>query len=474
MKIAFLHYHLKPGGVTTVIQQQMYAVKNDCEILVITGEPPKDDFPFKTIVIPEIGYDQPCHKPQPPVKTAQKIIKAISDHWPSGCDVLHVHNPLLAKNRLFLQILSTLSEKNIRLFLQIHDFAEDGRPWVYYKDSPYPSDCHYSVINSRDYDMLVKTGLKKTGLHLLLNMVTPFKLVPENKLADDFVLYPVRAIRRKNIGEAILLSLFFAKNQTLAITLPPNSPHDWNYYNIWKQFTAEKHLNVLFEASVSYDFKDLVKSAKQMITTSISEGFGFSYLEPWTAGQMLSGRRLDSIYNDFTSKKMVLDHLYDKILIPLAYIDHKLFFQKWKSCVMDNSAKFKILISDTAIDYAYENMTASQYIDFGILDEHFQQQVISYIQTDKNVKNRIMELNPFLSDFSQTPNNSKNNSEIINHNRLIVESEFSQSAYRKRLLSTWQKVIHQTVNHKIDKQILAREFLNLENFSLLKWSDSYV
>jgi hypothetical protein len=36
-------------------------------------------------------------------------------------------------------------------------------------------------------------------------------------------LYPVRAIRRKNIGEALLASLFIPKGRTVAVTLPPTT-----------------------------------------------------------------------------------------------------------------------------------------------------------------------------------------------------------------------------------------------------------
>jgi hypothetical protein len=437
---------------------------------VITGEAPEDDFPYQTVVIPEIGYDCPRSQLPPPEKTAQKIITAILDYWPSGCDVLHVHNPLLAKNRLFLKILAALKDRNIRLFLQIHDFAEDGRLGVYYADEPYLSDCHYSVINSRDFDVLLKSGLKRHGLHLLLNRITPFNITPEKKLSEDIILYPVRAIRRKNIGEAILLSLFFQQHETLAITLPPNSPRDIKPYNAWKQFAAENDLNVFFEASKRNDFTDLVKSAKRMITTSISEGFGFSFLEPWTAGQMLTGRRLPDICMDFTKKGIQLNHLYDKIVIPVTHIDITQFYQKWKSCILDNASKYNISISAAAIDRAYKNLTADQCIDFAVLDESFQKPVMDKILSDKNFKRRIEALNPFLSDITQ-PND---NSEVIAHNRAIVESKFNQSAYRKLLLDTWQKVIHQAVNHKIDKQILAENFLNPENFSLLKWGDSDV
>ncbi|MDA3894605.1 MAG: hypothetical protein PF482_00505 [Desulfobacteraceae bacterium] len=470
MKIAFLHYHLKPGGVTTVIRQQIRALKDNCEILIITGEKPQAELGVKTIVIPEIAYDQPGIEQPLPEISGKKIIKAISDHWPSGCDVLHVHNPLLSKNQQLLKILKILSRNNVRLLLQIHDFAEDGRPWVYDADEDYPSNCHYSVINSRDYHILLKSGLNKSGLHLLINMVTPFNVLPVKKISMDYVLYPVRAIRRKNIGEAILLSLFFPGNDSLAITLPPNSIRDWHYYNLWKQFAKDSHLNVIFEASEHHAFLDLIQSAKRIITTSISEGFGFSFLEPWTAGQMLSGRHLADICTDFSAKDMALDHLYDNILIPINAIDQKQFFDQWKSCILENAATFKITVSETAIDRAYKNMTSGNDIDFGILDEHFQKIIITSIQSDKKFKNRIIALNPFLSDFIQT----QNNSDIINHNRAIVEKKFSQNVYQNQLLRTYQKVIDHRVTHQIDKKSLAEKFLNPDNFSLLKWSHSHV
>ena len=200
MKIAFLHYHLKPGGVTTVIEQQINALKDECEMLVLTGEAPEKHLSEKTIVVPEIGYDQPALTRTAPELTARKILHAINAYWPSGCDILHVHNPLLAKNKNFLKILSKLQDNNLRLLLQIHDFAEDGRSGVYYTDEPYPSDCHFCVINSRDYNVLLKSGLDQSGLHLLLNMVTPFDTTFAQKISKDFILYPVRAIRRKNIG----------------------------------------------------------------------------------------------------------------------------------------------------------------------------------------------------------------------------------------------------------------------------------
>jgi len=44
MKIAFIHYHLKTGGVTTVLKQQVEVLRDTCDIMVLTGEIPESPF----------------------------------------------------------------------------------------------------------------------------------------------------------------------------------------------------------------------------------------------------------------------------------------------------------------------------------------------------------------------------------------------------------------------------------------------
>lgn len=470
MKVAFVHYHLKPGGVTTVIRQQIEAVKHICEVLVIAGEAAEDPLPVKTMIIPEIGYDRPGKTDPAPEKTARKIVDALSKHWPSGCDIMHVHNPLLKKNSHLIKILSCLQDHNVRLLLQIHDFAEDGRPGAFYVNDPYPADCHFCVINSRDYHALLESGLKPSGLHLLMNMVSPFDLSPEQKIDKEFVLYPVRAIRRKNIGEAMLQSLFFPKGRFLAVTLPPNSKQDWIHYNKWKQFASDNKLPILFEASGIYNFTDLVQSAKSMITTSISEGFGFSYLEPWTAGQLINGRMLPSVIDDFKREGMQLDHMYETLLTPLKWIDFERFSAQWNACIQSNASLYNIQVPKNLIDKVMEQILKKQTVDFGMLNEFFQQQVILKILSHRRFRSRFLLLNPFLE--KQT--DASEHQEKIRHNRRIVEFHFDCSHYRDRLMQTYQKVIQTTVNHSIDKQKLAAGFLKPAIFSLLKWSHSHV
>ena len=464
MRIALLHYHLKPGGVTTVIRHQVDALKEDCEILLLSGEPPCPAWPVPFKHIPGIGYQSEAVPDIDPHKVAREIYQAIQDQWKGGCDLLHVHNPTLAKNRALLAILKALQDRGVPLFLQIHDFAEDGRPHAYFQDE-YPRDCHYGVINSRDYHVLLKAGLKREGLHTISNPVRPLGIAHPSSLGDPDILYPVRAIRRKNIGEALLLSLYFKEGQALSITLPPNSPADIAAYSGWKKFSLKHKLNIRFESGLGNEFKQLVSRSRSILTTSITEGFGYAFLEAWTAGKLLWGRNLADITRDFTRRGVRLDHLYRHLLVPLSWMDHHLFFTRWKNCVLENSTPFGLGLQEKSIDHAAQKMIAAGRIDFGLLDEFFQKQLLHVLLSDPGKKDRLAEINPFL----KSPVLPDGAQKLITHNRQRVLDKFNAAVYRKNLLKTFQTVLRSPVKQRIDKHCLAASFFDLDAFSMLKW-----
>ncbi len=464
MKIAFLHYHLKPGGVTTVIKHQATAIQNTCSSLVLTGSQPEFPFPADTADIAGIGYDHPEGPEYDPLAVADKIVQTIYSKWKDGCDILHVHNPTLAKNRDFLRILKALQKRDIRLLLQIHDFAEDGRT-MHYFDEDYVADCHYAVLNSRDYKILTACGLTSEGLHKVPNPIIPPMFQSETPPVKNYIFYPVRAIRRKNIGEAILISLFLKNEPDLAISLPPNSPADIKRHREWKDFVGTNHLNVAFDAGLTEDFRTLVASAKFIITTSISEGFGFSFLEPWLANKVLWGRKLADICADFEKKGVNLEHLYKTLRVPLEWIDQKRFFSIWKQNIEMACARLNGTVDEAMIENAYRFMTDNHTIDFGLLDESFQKQVIAHVIADDAGRKILVRLNPFLSsagEIENGPNLSKNNA------RAIVNG-YSKEIYKEKLLKTYAQVIQKPVRQQIDKNRLASAFLDLNRFSLLKW-----
>jgi len=466
MKIAFIHYHLKTGGVTTVLRQQVEALQDKCEILVFSGAPPQTAFPADIVLIPELGYTRSHHTHFDSQDVAERIARAILQKFGTDCDVLHVHNPTLAKNRQFLEILSALQERKFFLLLQIHDFAEDGRPLSYFKEA-YPSDCHYAVINSRDYAILLKAGLKTAGLHLLPNMVNPPRGGHPFSNGGESVLYPARAIRRKNVGEAILMSLFFEDGERLVVTLPPNSPADMQSYRDWRSFVQDQQLHVEFDAGLKQDFAMLVQSAKYLITTSITEGFGFSFLEPWVYDKLLWGRKIIDITNDFEYCGIVLDHLYTRIAVPTKWFDQQELYDRWVSCVKTACRLFDMSIPPEQLKKSFDCSTADGHIDFGLLDENLQKKIILQIMHNERKKKIFVRRNPFLACPGKVPCCDQ----LIRANKQAVLKNYGQFSYAEKLMAAYASVSKNTVTQRIDKQILLAEFLNLNAFSLLKWCD---
>jgi hypothetical protein len=464
MKIVFIHYHLKTGGVTTVLNQQLKAIQEDCESLLIAGEPPDGTLPADFVHIPGIAYNGNSDINETAEGVAGSILKAIRAKWEAGCDLVHVHNPLLKKNRHFLKILKALQQNGLNLFLQLHDFAEDGRPMSYFRE-PYITNCHYGVINSRDYSILLKAGLKPEGLHKLPNAVKDIPFRKTSAAPENLVIYPIRAIRRKNLGEAILISIYFKNADRLCITLPPNSPVDIEAHEGWKRFSADQHLSISFDAGLKHDFSELISASHFLMSTSISEGFGFSFLEPWTAKKLLWGRDLPDVTTDFKKIGIRLDHLYPQLRVPVSDNQKERFSARWKSCVSDNCRLFDFPIDPTAVDAAFNGMTAGNCVDFGLLDESFQKEIIVKILSSNKYKDVILEMNPFLSHPGRVPDVGT----LAEKNREVIKNRFSNSAYKDNLLNVYETVCRQPVAHHINKNVLLKSFFNLNNFSLLKW-----
>ena len=169
-KIAIFHYHLKRGGVTSVIREQVAALTPDHDVLLLTGEAPEEYIHDNVAVIPGLNYSRAGDGPADVEYLADELSRAVNRYFGSPCDVLHFHNPILAKNLHLIRIINILAGRGLVLFLQIHDFAEDGRLGSCIREE-YPADVHFGVINSRDYGYLLDAGLRPEGLHLLPNCV---------------------------------------------------------------------------------------------------------------------------------------------------------------------------------------------------------------------------------------------------------------------------------------------------------------
>jgi hypothetical protein len=438
------------------------------EILMITGEEVPEDHRFPGVSVDGLGYDRYQEDPgekKPDIQKAalglaDSLIKAMEAHWGQAADVVHVHNPLIQKNAALLPALNILSKRGIRFLLQNHDLAEDFRPDVYAEEE-YPENCHYAVINSRDYSFLHRAGLKVEGLHLLPNEVCTLEAA--GGLARTRYLYPVRAIRRKNLGEALLLSLFIPKGRTIAVTLPPNSGRDVRIYRFWTDLAEQLKLPMEFNIGVSEDFCHIMGSSLGVITTSIKEGFGFSYLEPWTAGRAVIGRRLDYVCRDFEDAGVRFDPFYSAINIPLVYISSTGLRKKMGHALTNIYESFSLEPPQYIVRMLNDEIYSRDELDFGRLDEEFQEYLIRTLVSNDAVFRDIADVNPFLAGLADW----KPDEDLIRHNRKVVLESYGKERIA-RILRDAYRAVGNPVAHRISKSILLELYLDPLRLSLIE------
>jgi glycosyltransferase involved in cell wall biosynthesis len=461
MKIVYVHHHLRRGGVTRVITEQIEAVGDVHQVLTVTGEAPDEPTPFPVAVIPSIAYDRDRRDHLTPEESAQAIFDAVRDHWGEDADLYHVHNPTLGKNRGFLSVLKILQARGAKLLLQIHDFAEDGRPGNF-TGEPYPENCHYAVINSRDQGLLRLAGLELEGLHLIPDTVRSLQVEPPDG-SEDLVLYPVRAIRRKNIGEALLLSLFLREQEKMGFTLEPTGTVDLRSYRSWIEFAREEQFPAVFRLGVTIPFEQVLRRARCILTTSIKEGFGLVFLESWMMSRPLFGRLLPDICADFMEKGVRLDALYSRLNVPFSLFDRERFFRLWEYCYRERLALYGLEVEEDEVQGYLDGARAEGAVDFGMLSESLQRQVILKLMESLQLRLEFAALNPSVLNLQAELPGKR----FLSRNRTVVSREFSTRKNRERLLRVYERVVEDTPTHAIRVDVLLKGFNRPETGHLL-------
>ncbi len=343
MKIAIIHYHLNPGGVTRIMESQIRGLSKtggNAEIIILCGNSASEsDFSGIPVIEDDcMLYDESDWDTVHYTEKAARILSFIKQHAEGF--ILHCHNPNLGKNPALTLAVYQLASQGFTIVNHCHDFPEDrpenlqrlnkalGQSGLDLKEVLYPhlSTYHFGVLNTCDLNRVTGYGVPRDHVHLLQNPVSVntrrrrhLKEEIINRLglhpAKKIITYPVRAIRRKNIGECILLAVIFESSCQFNITQAPKNPVEVPAYQRWKDFCEENKIHLKFESGVTVNHEDLMGISDFCITTSIREGFGMVYLEPWLAGTPVSGRNLSCITEDLMKYGIEFHRLYDKIVV---------------------------------------------------------------------------------------------------------------------------------------------------------------
>lgn len=458
MNIAIVHYHARPGGVTRVVERAVDSLGQRANCIFFTGEAAQGETPLDIRVVPNLGYSTEQN-----FQTLE-LLEHARNVFGDKPDVWHIHNHSLGKNPALTAEALRLAEAGQKILLQIHDFAEDGRPASYRNlaevvEQLYPvaNHIHYAVLNHRDFNFLKAAGIPKENLHLLPNAVASLPAVESQKSkVEGLFVYPCRAIRRKNIGELLLWSAVMPEAK-FAVTLAPKNPEVKPIYEAWTAFAKELNLNVEFDAGADTPFEEMVAKADALITTSIAEGFGLAFLEPWTAGKPLTGRNLPEITGDFAEHGLDLSALYNRLPVPLVSKHWKIddaFFQCLEKALRAAHESYGRPWSDAVLEAAEAELVQDGFVDFGILDEELQRIII-----------RAVKENPALIEQTLGDSSTK-----VEPNRRVVENAHSPEAYGELLANIYEQLLDAPAG-KItfaDSDKLLDEFLQPKRINLLR------
>ncbi|MCK4521603.1 MAG: hypothetical protein KAU20_03440 [Nanoarchaeota archaeon] len=287
-------------------------------------------------------------------------------------DAIIIENPNLAANPAatysFYRLAKRLSQQNskTKVLFRIHDFAEDrdvnfnnilkftgSEHCPYWHKILFPKlkNLRYIIINSTDRRRLWSHGIIKDESvfyipnpinELLIEEDTEFseklrkKLIRDYKLKNDvrFIFYPVRIVKRKNVEEAIFLTMMLChllrKNYCLIVSLRTNKKIDDAYTKTLDKYVKKYKLPVILGVNdcvglmrkftkskklIHFGIGDAYNISDFAISTSILEGFGLVFIESWFFNKVVIGRDLPDVTEDFKSAGINLHNLYTNILV---------------------------------------------------------------------------------------------------------------------------------------------------------------
>lgn len=358
MRLVVFHYHDRPGGVRQVISQGLPALVARLggveEVVLLLGEVTDAAWGrelagglagvrLRIVVHPEFGY----RSGQP--QMIREEARAILDKVLSGEGTLcWAHNLSVGRNLPLLRLLPSFARAaGARLWLHHHDWWWDGR-WARWRDwqaagiqdleealeisLPDGRHIHHWCVNRADLPWVrQRAGNAATWVGNPLpdphlpdsNAIRQAAAWLREKAEGRRVwLAPVRALRRKNLAEAILLASASAEPAVVVTTGGPSSPGE---VPAWEQIcqAANRHRWRFVPAVLSPGNRGvpplaaLMAAADAIMMPSLQEGFGLPYLEAAALNQPLLARALPDVRTNLAALGCTLPSAYATVPVSL-------------------------------------------------------------------------------------------------------------------------------------------------------------
>jgi len=244
----------------------------------------------------------------------------------------------------------------------------------------------------------------------------------------------------------------------VGITLPPTSAHDVPYYNAWRGAAAELSAPIAFGVGHDRGLDELYAQCRAVLTTSVKEGFGMSFLEPATRGRATCGRRLPRVIPDFEAEGLSFPSLYEAIAVPPGLFDQDALARRITAVV--SSAMVAYGRSDdgfAALVVGNILEPGGQGPDFGRLDETAQLEVLRSLSTDRRARSALLALNPFIDGWDET-------AEKLDPPSREALDPWSEAVYGQRLADIYRRALDSGGGSAPDNESLLNIYLRPEAF----------
>ena len=509
--LIIIHYHFLPGGVCSAVKNSLVALNQtgwlaQRSLKVLTGQTGGlDEFvrfldqwgiQIQVEVDARLAYSDRVWPDQDTFWDDASALATWLLRQGRGTSLFWTHNPTLGKNGLLtagLMLAGQQAEDTDsphRFLHHIHDFSECGRLWNLMNlrrcwgsgglEDFYPvaNNVGYAVLNSADSLRLAQAGIPKDRIFHLPNAVASIraeKKKTKESIAVELQRYarnrgyrfeperqwwilPIRLIRRKNVVEALLLAATTDNPPQLLVTLDANSEPERPYAEAVKDlFRRHNHAAVVgFGHELvgsAFGFDDLLLASDVVVTTSLLEGFGFSFLEGASRGIPLVGRNLNELTSDFAEAGFPGDSLYEQFLVPVDRETRAEMISK--GCQFAQKQGQLLGLNNSTIDRFADEVKAifsDDAVDFGFLELKQQLGLIDCLRENAFVQ-ELRSLNPAAAEPAIFPHDFTER----------VEEQFGLQPHATKFAAAVEGLFGQTFEEasaeKISNRLLDLYFL---------------